>query len=72
MLDNLMSLSFPILLTLTSALGGVNSAGIYQPVMTVMTTMMIKIINIMVIPLFIATVVFGMVGNLSSSINLTS
>lgn len=70
MLDNLMSLSFPILLTLTSALGGVNSAGIYQPVMTVMTTMMIKIINIMVIPLFIATVVFGMVGNLSSSIKL--
>ncbi len=70
MLDNLMSLSFPILLTLTSALGGVNSAGIYQPVMMVMTTMMIKIINIMVIPLFIATVVFGMVGNLSSSIKL--
>ncbi|MDD4316167.1 MAG: stage III sporulation protein AE [Clostridia bacterium] len=69
-MDTLMGYCFPVLLTLTSALGGVGSAGIYQPLMTVMTTVMIKVINVFILPMFIASVVFGIVGNLSDSIKL--
>lgn len=69
-LDKVMTISFPILLTLTSALGGTVSAGIYQPIMTILTTVMIKLINVLIIPLFIATIVFGIVGNLSDNIKL--
>lgn len=69
-LDKAMSVSFPILLTLTAALGGTTTASIYQPFMTIMTTLMIKIISAVVIPLFIATVVFGIVGNLSENVKL--
>jgi stage III sporulation protein AE len=69
-MDKLMSFCFPLLLTLTSALGGVGSAAVYQPLMTVMTTVMIKLINVFILPLFIASVVFGIVGNLSDNIKL--
>lgn len=69
-MDTLMSYAFPLLLTLTSALGGVGSAAVYQPLMTVMTTLMVKLINVFILPLFIASTVFGIVGNLSDSIKL--
>lgn len=69
-MDTLMGFAFPLLLTLTSALGGVGSAAVYQPLMTVMTTLMVKLINVFILPLFIASVVFGIVGNLSDSIKL--
>lgn len=70
LIDKMMGYSFPILLTLTSALGGVGSASIYQPVMTIMTTVMIKILNAFIFPLFIASVVFGIVGNISDNVKL--
>lgn len=69
-LDNVMSLAFPILLTLTTALGGATTATIYQPVMTIMVTLMIRIINVVILPLFIAATVFGIVGNLSDNVKL--
>lgn len=69
-IDNLMGIVFPIMLTLTSALGGVGSATVYQPMMTIMTTLMIKLINVFILPLVIATIVFGIVGNLSESVKL--
>lgn len=69
-MDTLMGYAFPLLLTLTAALGGVGSAAVYQPLMTVMTTLMVKLINVFILPLFIASTVFGIVGNLSDSIKL--
>lgn len=68
--NDLMGIVFPIMLTLTSALGGVGSATVYQPMMTIMTTLMIKLINGFILPLVIATIVFGIVGNLSENVKL--
>ena len=69
-MDTLMGIVFPILITLTAALGGAGSVAVYQPMMAVLTTVILKIINIFIMPLFMASVIFGMVGNLSSNVKL--
>lgn len=61
---------FPILLTLMTALGGVSGVALYQPLMLVLTTVIIKIISAVVLPLFMATMVFTIVGGLSKSVPL--
>lgn len=61
---------FPILLTLLSAAGGVSSAAVYAPLMAAITNIIIQIINFVVIPAFIATIIFSVVGNISKNVKL--
>ena len=61
---------FPILLTLVTALGGLSAVGVYQPAIAAIGMVIIKIITTMVMPLFLACVVFCIIGSLSNNIKL--
>ena len=60
-----MEIIFPILLTLMVAVGGVSSAGVYQPAVAVLSNGVMTIFSTIVMPLFIITLVFSVVGHLS-------
>jgi stage III sporulation protein AE len=61
---------FPILLTLVTALGGVSAAGVYQPAIAAIGAIIIKIVTATVMPLFLACIVFCIIGSLSNNIKL--
>ncbi|HRR89781.1 MAG TPA: stage III sporulation protein AE [Eubacteriales bacterium] len=69
-LKNFSSAIFPPLLTLVGALGGVVSAGVYQPLMVVFTSLILELITTFIVPIFLATVVFAAVGSLSKNVKL--
>ena len=66
----LMESIFPILLTLTTLLGGVNSSAFFSPLMATLTTFITTFISSVIIPFFIATIAFSIVGNMTSSVKL--
>ncbi len=66
----LMESVFPILLTVTTLLGGVNSSAFFSPLMATMTTFITAFISSVIIPFFIATIAFSIVGNMTSSVKL--
>ena len=69
-MHKLMEIVFPVLLTMVTALGGVATVGVYQPLMAVLSTTVSSLIFTVIMPCFVAAVVFTIVGNLSSNIRL--
>ncbi len=61
---------FPILMTLLTAVGGTVSVGIYQPAIALLSNAFISLITYLLLPLFIFSMVFSIVGNLSNNIRL--
>lgn len=61
---------FPVLVTLIAALGGSASAAVYQPLVLVFGAVLMKLITVVIMPLFYITFVFGLVGNLSDNLKL--
>lgn len=61
---------FPILLTLLTALGGSVSVGIYQPAIALLGNLFVSLITYFLLPLFIFSIVFAIVGNLSTNTKL--
>ncbi len=61
---------FPILLTLLTAVGGTVSVGIYQPAIALISNVIISLITYILLPLFIFSIVFSLVGNLSNNVKL--
>ena len=61
---------FPIMLTLLSALGGSASVAGYSPLMAVLCGFIMKIVTAVVLPAFIACIVFSIVGNISSAVKI--
>lgn len=61
---------FPLLLTLTTALGGTVSAGIFQPLTVVFASGIVELISRIVLPAFVASVIFSAIGNVSDSVKL--
>ena len=61
---------FPVLVTLIAALGGSATAAVYQPLVLVFGSILMKLISFVIMPLFYITFVFGLVGNLSDNIKL--
>lgn len=61
---------FPVLVTLIAALGGSASAAVYQPLVLIFGTVLMKMITVVIMPLFYITFVFGLVGNLSDNLKL--
>ncbi len=61
---------FPILLTLLTALGGSVSVGIYQPAIALLGNLFVSLITYFLLPLFIFSIVFSIVGNLSTNTKL--
>ena len=54
---------FPVLLTLLAAVGGSSGVALYQPFMAVLSGTVIKLVQTVIIPAFIVTIVFSVVGN---------
>ncbi|MDE6302985.1 MAG: stage III sporulation protein AE, partial [Clostridia bacterium] len=61
---------FPVLLTLLSMLGGATTVATYTPLMAVLSGLIMKIITAVIVPAFIATIVFSVVGNISKNVKL--
>lgn len=61
---------FPALLTLLAALGGGTGVAVYQPFMAVLSGTIIKLVQTVIVPAFIATIVFSVVGNISKNVKL--
>ena len=69
-LKSLMDMIFPVLLTLLTAVGGSVSVGLYQPAIALLGNIFISLITYFLMPLFIFSIVFSIVGNLSNNVRL--
>ena len=69
-LKSLMDMIFPVLLTLLTAVGGSVSVGLYQPAIALLGNIFISLITYFLMPLFIFSIVFSVVGNLSNNVKL--
>lgn len=61
---------FPTLLTLVTLLGGVNSSAVFKPMMVTLSTFITSFIANIIIPFFIASIAFSVIGNLTKSVKL--
>ena len=61
---------FPILLTLLTAVGGSVSVGIYQPAIALLSGAFASLISYVLMPMFVFSLVFSLVGNLSNNVKL--
>ncbi|MDR3185636.1 MAG: stage III sporulation protein AE [Christensenellaceae bacterium] len=69
-IGHLSEISFPILLTLITAVGGSATATVYQPMTFIITNVVMKINEHVILPIFIACIVFTIIGNLTRNIKL--
>lgn len=65
-----MDIIFPILLTLVTSIGNVVTVSAFQPAIALLSAGIMQIFTSIMIPLFIFSIVFVVVGNLSPSIKL--
>lgn len=63
-------IAFPILLTILTAIGGTASVGVYQPAVALFSGTIMQIFTLVLMPLFIFSLVFTVISNLSSSVKL--
>lgn len=61
---------FPVLFTLMTALGASGSIAIYQPAVAVLAFSVTELVSAIALPMLIITIVFSVVGNLSSATKL--
>lgn len=65
-----MDISFPILLTVMTAIGGMVSVGVYQPAVAVLSGTITNIFTAVLMPIFIFRLVFSIISNLSNNVKL--
>lgn len=70
MVKRLSNLAMPILLTFMAATGATTSAKVYSPAVALLSEGVTEIVANVVLPMFIFSVVFSVIGNLSSEIKL--
>lgn len=61
---------FPILLTLLTAVGGTVSVGLYQPAIAMLSNIFVSLITHILLPIFIFSCIFSLVGNMSNNVQL--
>lgn len=61
---------FPIMLVMLTAVGGVTTSTTMQPLVGILSSGVVYIFNSIVLPIFIFSVVFTIVGNLSNEVKL--
>lgn len=69
-ISNQMAIIFPVLLTMLTAMGSVVSVGIYQPVVAFLSSGVVAIFKNIIYPIFLLSLVFVILNNLSSQIKL--
>ena len=65
-----MEICFPILLTLMASLGAGSSVAIYQPLVAIFCGGVMYIFTNILLPIFSLSLIFGVIGNLTSSVKL--
>lgn len=70
LLYTLLEVLFPILLTLLSTLGATTVVGGYTSLTAVLSSVILKMITSVVLPIFVASIVFCVVGGVSKSVKL--
>ncbi len=65
-----MQLLFPILLTLLASVGGVVSVGIFQPAVGILSSVIVQVFSVLVMPMLIVIFIFSIVNSISSNIKL--
>lgn len=65
-----MNAIFPILLTLMIGIGATASAGVFQPIVAIISTYVADFFTYLILPLFMVSFVFGIIDNLSDNIKL--
>ena len=61
---------FPILLTMLTAVGGSVSVSVYQPAMALLSSFIVNIFTLILLPLFLISTVLALVSNLSNNVKL--
>ena len=61
---------FPVLLTLLTAVGGTVSVSLYQPAIAMIGNVFINLVTYFLMPVFIFSIIFSIVGNLSNNVKL--
>lgn len=69
-LKSLANVVFPILVTLLTVIGGGRTVGVFSPFVAILTTIILNGVEIVIIPLFFATVALSVVGNITDSVKL--
>ena len=69
-MKNQMDAIFPILLTLLTSIGGTVSVGIYQPMMAILSSVVINVFISVLLPLFIFSCILTLLNNISNTIKL--
>ncbi len=67
---DLMNVLFPILLTLMIGTGSGATAGVYQPIVAIISTYVADFFKFFIIPLFMISFVFGLISNFSDNVKL--
>ncbi len=70
LLSKLSEILFTILLTLLTALGGVTTVAAFQPFLAFLSGGIMKIISAIIVPAFVATNLFAVVGNITKDVKL--
>ena len=65
-----MNAIFPILLTLMIGIGATASAGVFQPIVAIISTYVADFFTYLILPLFMVSFVFGIINNLTDNIKL--
>jgi len=65
-----MNIAFPILLTVLTAIGATASVSVYQPAVALLSGGLMELILHIIMPLFILSLTFTVIGNLSSTVKL--
>lgn len=65
-----MEIVFPVILTLMASVGNTVSVGIYQPILAMLSGIIINVFSYVVLPIFIISFVVSIVGNLSNNVKL--
>lgn len=69
-ITNLLEMLLPIILTLIVAIGGANTAAVFQPTLAVFCSVVVQLFSNILVPIFIFSIVFNIVGNLYGNIKL--
>ena len=69
-LKSIMDAIFPVLLTLLTAVGGTVSVSLYQPAIAMIGNVFINLVTYFLMPIFIFSIIFSIVGNLSNNVKL--
>ena len=69
-IKNQMQLVFPILLTLITSVGSVVTVSTFKPAVALLSSSIVSIISSVVLPIFLFTFVFNIVGHMSDTVKL--